>query len=159
MMKLLRAAWPALVIWLSFGAAHAASEPQRGDPGTIDMTVPLKDTHGKPLRDVGATSEDDKPCAKVKDNLPDVEACPVLTLGRAVSNVLYANFKEDANLDPRMRAARVRLADKLIDDSAARLTAAQITLIETLLGRNYNGLVLSQTYSLLQPNLELPEVK
>lgn len=126
---------------------------------TVDMTTLLKDRHGQSLRDVSASDETGKSCAFIQDTAPNVDWCPKLTLGLAVSTVLYMSFKEDVALDPKQRAARARLADELVENKTAHLTAKQVALIETLLGRQYGGLVLSQTYALLDPNLKLPEVE
>jgi hypothetical protein len=146
---------------------------------SIDMTVALKNEHDKAAID-GDSSDpvSGKMCGVLVKKKVDgtvyingieqpgvaeerisTDGCPILTLGHAIEHVLYANFKEDAALDPKMKAARARLAEHIADNPAAKLTAPQIALIETLLGRVYGGLILSQTYALLDPNAELPEVK
>ncbi len=131
----------ALVLLPIAALAQAASMPAH----TVDMTTPLHDVDGKPLKDPAAHDPDDPTCAK----------CPPLTVGDVVARALFNVPGSDdphAKADPQKLWARGALAMRIQKDKTAVLTAPEIAMIEELVGRGYpSPLLIMQVFPLLDP--------
>ena len=94
-------------------AAKAQTAPS---PRTVDMTTVLTDLHGKPIPDGTQATIADPQCAK----------CGPLTLGTAVALALLTDRgRDEPGLSAIDKAKRGVLAMRLLDASAAVLTAAE----------------------------------
>jgi hypothetical protein len=157
--------WAICVLFLFPISFAYAAEPPAGT-AVIDMTTVLKNEHGTSVIDDQATQDDGITlCGEMKKGEDGIErrislkGCPPLTLGHAVAHGLYQRYPDDQKLPDveKLWAAQARLAEKIADDKQATLTAGNIKRIETLLGRQYGPLILSQTYALLDPTAVPPE--
>ena len=118
------------------------------DPRPIDMTTPLVDEVGKPMKDPFEASKDDPDCTK----------CAVLTLGHAVAHALFFPEKGET-LSGDQKWARGVLAQRVRDAKDAELTSEEITVIKAALAKVFGGIVLVQAYPLLDPNAKPPKVQ
>jgi hypothetical protein len=137
--------------WLAVAASLSLISPafsQVIPTRTIDMTTVLNDEHGKPLKDAGGQD--------LKAD-PTCEKCPLLTLGHAIANVLFAPDKDASGQE---LWGRGELASRIKDDKTATLTADEIAKIKTLLAKDYPApVIIMQAYPLLDPNAKPVDVK
>lgn len=118
-------------------------------PNTINMTLLLKDAHGKPIPDVTEATADDKTCEK----------CDRLTVGAAIANALDATYADERGLTFQQKLQRGFLAKRLRDDAHATLSAPEVALIERLLGEAYPPIVLVQIQPMIDPGMKEPPVQ
>jgi hypothetical protein len=130
--------------------AWAEDKPTR----TVDMTQVLTDESGTPAPDF---SKKERVDTGRPDPDPRCDQCPRLTLGRAVSQSLFAIYPEDK--DAEQRWARAVLGHRVRDDPAAVLTSEEVTVIKRQMGKAFGGVVLMQAYPMLDPNAAPPTVK
>lgn len=123
----------ALLMLASIHAAHA------GD--IIDMTVVMTDMRGHPIPDGSEPHPADPDCGK----------CKPLTLGVVVAASLLSEDKDAGAVEKARRGA---LALSLLDNKAAKLTAAQINDIVRLM-RIWPTIVLTRAMPLLDPAVNL----
>jgi len=113
---------------------------------SIDMTVVLHDDAGKPIADQYVQTSDDPSCSK----------CGSLTLGHAVAHALFAAFPDEKDLSGEQKWARGVLAEQIKNEPKAQLSSAQIVVIKALVGKLYNGVIVTQIFKLLDPNATPP---
>lgn len=111
---------------------------------TIDMTTVITDLHGKPVPDGTQVTPDDPKCEK----------CAPLTLGTVIANALLADRRDEPNLSAIDKAKRGVLAMRIVDDTAAVLTAPQVSEIERLLNI-WSPLVVARALPLIDPATDL----
>ena len=146
----------AIVAMLASTAASAQTAPVH----TIDMTTPLHDADGAPLKDPSNNKAthlvDGKP---VLDD-PTCDKCPVMTVGDLIVRALYnVNDSDDphAKQDGEKLWQRGILAAKLKGDKAAVLTTDQVKEIKELIAKGFpSPLLISQIFPLLNPNDKPP---
>lgn len=154
-MKPIAAAAQALIlgaaVLLFAGPLLAEEKPAQ----TVDMTLVLLDADGKPMKDNFS-----KPPLKPGEVDPDpaCDKCPVMSLGRAAANVLFADFR-DEQISGEQKRARGDLAMRLRQDAHAALSADEAALLKRLIGKAYPPLIVMQAYPLLDPNSRPEAVK
>lgn len=136
-----------LAFLMSIGTAMAQTPP------TIDMTQVLLDEKGKPIIDAFEGVPDTKDPTKM-----DCSKCSELTLGRAIEHALFTVGQSEANISGDQKFARAVLAERIVNDKAAHLTAAEITLIKREVGLLYNPLLIWRIFPLIDPNSKPGEV-
>jgi hypothetical protein len=139
----------ALAILLLASPAVAQPTPQPAPARTIDMTVPINDAKGYPLKDPADVTPDDKACDK----------CAPLTLGHAIAHALNGSYDDERGLGWEQRYGRGALALRVQDQKEATLTAPETAVIERLLGKLWGPSVIVQAIPLLDPNMKPPEVQ
>jgi hypothetical protein len=118
----------------------------------IDFGHPILDESGKPAKDPLSSSADSK-------NDPNCDKCELLTLGLAGAHALMAQLPDERDLDPMQKWARGSLAMKLKANQPLVLSAAEVNLLKTLMGKVYGSLVIMQAFPLLDPGVEPPAIK
>ena len=128
-------------------------------PRTIDMTTPLHNESGEPLKDANSnTTTHIGPDGKFVLDDPKCDKCPVLTVGRLVANALFNVPEKDAKPDELW--ARGALAERIRDDKAAALTADEIAKIEKLVAVGYpSPMIIMQVFPVLDPNAKPAALK
>jgi len=119
---------------------------------TVDMTTPLFDEAGVPIKD----GFNRNPTENKAD--PDCSNCPQLTVGDAVAHALFF-IQQGESVTPEQKWSWAILAEKVRKDKAAALNAAQADLIYKRLGILYSGAILMKAMPLIDPNRQPPEVK
>ena len=107
----------------------------------IDMTAPLIQLNGQPFADPAQASKADPDCSK----------CGPLTLGSAIAEALCANSPDVQHEDALAKFRACSLGERLQNDKAAHLTAAEVTQIEARLGLWSPG-VLVKIIPVIDPN-------
>jgi len=120
----------------------------------VDMSVVLKDLHGKPIKDAFQQTANDPTCEK----------CDDLTLAAAVTRVLLVRTKDDAQMDPLQSWALQDLARKVNLPGTVTLNAKERAVIVERLLKIYGGLsmqsvVLGAAIPLVDPERRVPELK
>jgi hypothetical protein len=147
----MRAVWKlASLLWVCPVLALAQQPPAAARPHTIDMTAPLLDDRGKPGKDCAEPAPDGKACA----------VSETLTLGVALSRLLFSVTDADRGLSGDQRWARGVLAAKIKDAKAVALTAEEVALIKRLVGQStFSPLIVMQIFPALDPNDKPPPVQ
>lgn len=119
-----------------------------GSTRTVDMTKPILDEKGKPVTDMAEATKENPTC----------KGCPVFTVGTAISRALNGTYQGE-NIAGDQKWARSILAARIKDDSSAKLTAKEVTLIVTLVEKAWPGDVIKQIIPLIDPNQKAPELQ
>jgi hypothetical protein len=114
-----------------------------------DMTKPILDNKGQPIKDAFEATPNDPTC----------KMCPILTIGAAISHALSANFADEASLSGDQKWARSLLGNRLRDETDAHLTAKEVAVIEKVVGKAFGGQIIAQIVPLIDPNHKEPEVE
>ena len=123
-----------------------------GDP--IDMTAPLSDWDGKPMKDALQATIEDQTCTK----------CDDLTLGMAVTHAMLMVLRDDTGIDGAQRWQWQEIVRRVHKDKAAQLTAKEQAVIGDRLLKVYANLpngavVIGAAMPLIDPNRKPPELK
>jgi hypothetical protein len=137
---------------LAFAAAVLLASPvvrAAEDIRTVDMTVPLLDEAGKPLKDSSQATTEDPKCNK----------CGGFTLGIAIDHALKVRYADEQNLPGEQNWARALLGDRIKSDKAAKLTVKEADTIERLVMKAYQGPLIAQIVPKIDPNRKVPELQ
>jgi hypothetical protein len=143
----------ALAFLTSVAASAQTTTAQPAKPGTVDMTIVLKDEYGNPIKDnFGVDSAKDPRC----------EECKPLTAGHAISHSLFIPLTDARGQDnetAEQKWANAALAMRIRDNPAAILSAAEVKRIEEHIGKTTGAIIIMQIFPLIDPNAKVPEVK
>jgi len=77
-----------------------------------------------------------------------------MTVRLAATRALTAVFQDEQGLPGDKKVARFHLALKLVDESKPDLTAENIVLLKTLVGKMYGPVVVARVWAVLDPQEE-----
>ena len=112
----------------------------------VDLNFNIKKLDGEDFVDMEPTGIDEK-------GQPTFKAPVPLTLRKACTDALTANFQDEQNLDPKKKAERGWLAMKIHNhpDPAIDLSVEDVALCKDLIGKRYNPLVVAIAWEILDP--------
>lgn len=155
LLSLVLALFMALALAL-VGAAHAAGESpalaMRTAPAmrTLDLTVLILDENGHEVPDPTARDKDDPTCKK----------CPALTVGRVLSNALFAPPPPPTKLPIDEVWARGILANDMRQKQSITLREDQIKKLKDVIVVAYpEPIIVEQVMRVLDPDGPKPEFK
>lgn len=137
-----------VIVFVSFLALSSSVFAEDVKQFKIDMTTPLRNENGTPMKNGEQATKDDPACEK----------CETATLGYAVSHALNLPFRDESDLPGEQKWARSLLADRIKDSKTAVLSAPETALIEKLIGKAYPGFVIKQIIPLIDPNHPAPKI-
>ncbi len=82
-----------------------------------------------------------------------------MTLGHAIAHALFTAFPDEKDLSGEQKWARGALAEQLENNPKAQLSAAQVVVIKRLLGKLYNGVIITRVYPMIDPGAAPPLVQ
>lgn len=84
---------------------------------------------------------------------PKFKNSPPLTLRKAITDALAANYQDEQNLDPKIKARRGWLAMRIWAHSEAiiDLSVEDVKTCMDLIGKRYNPLAVAQAWEILDP--------
>lgn len=124
----------------------------------LDVTQKMKTRAGETMTDSAAI----KSCPKcgtvvVFPQVPNPEADPVTLRAVIVNSLDAAPGKNDGVEDGVARYRKGKLAGKVMEHDAVDLTADEITLVKTAVGKLYLPLVVSQAWDMMEALASEPE--
>lgn len=129
----------AVAVALSVASA-ALAEPARPGVG-IDLTAPILDEAGQPMRDCVQATADGKGCAKTE----------IVTVRRALTHALFTMTEQDRQASPDDRWKRGALGLRLEHETAYTPTVDEARVLKDCIGRLYPPLLVARLFSLLDP--------
>jgi hypothetical protein len=105
------------------------------------------------------------PVPQISTPMPDLSAMPTHKPASVIDMTVVLlddqdkpiiAFPDEKDLSGEQKWARGALAEKIENNPHATLDSNQIVLIEKLLGKLYNGMIVTRVYPLLDPNKEPP---
>jgi hypothetical protein len=127
----------------------AAAAQDASKSWTVDMTTPILDEEGVPIKDTFDRKAGDDACAKCRD----------LTIGAAAAHALLIVGQDDRDVTVEQKWSWAFLAERLRHDKAAKIDNATGDLLYRRIGKMYSGLVLLRIMPLLDPNKPVPAVR
>jgi|SRR6478752_2731155 len=121
---------------------------KNGGVSGINMTQVIVDENAVPVKDQYLQEPDDPKCLK----------CQPLTLGAAIAHALFAALPSEKDVSGEQKFARGELALRIKNNPDAKLTAAEVTVIKDLVGKLYNGVIITRIYPMIDPNAGPPAV-
>lgn len=133
---------------ISTAFAFASEEPK-----TFDFTKPLTQLNGKPFTTTDDLAEAEKPVvAALLARGYTVGKPTETTLATIAENVLTIDFRDETT-DYLEKGKKFNLASQISrDPKHVVLNAAQITMLEKLIGKAYNPLIVGQALQVIDPN-------
>ena len=85
-----------------------------------------------------------------KDAIKDIDTKDC-TLGGVACGALLAPFPDEANLDPKEKVRRFKLAMKASDGGEQELSVEDVGELKTLIGKAYPPLIVGRAFEILDP--------
>lgn len=128
----------------------------------IDMTQPIVDDDGKPLKDVASHErmEVDKDGKQI-DRDPYCDKCKDLTIGTVIYRALtIVDERKEGTVLPEDKEAWHDLGKRILHAPAITLTPEETTVVKQRLDKaGYSGLVTEEIKAAIDPTYEPPKIK
>jgi hypothetical protein len=134
---------------------------------TVDASKIILADNGKPVRNAKGLPDNFpgcKPnaacymCVDSSDPVSSSDACPALTIGAAIREAFAG--ADQRELSGGQKIARSDLADRFKGDGKVKLSGAEITVIDDVVGKYFNsGNVVKQIIRAVDPSFKVPDIK
>ncbi len=133
---------------------HSRQERHGGDV-KIPFGVTLKNLDGGDLKEPKMDPVTGEPV--FEEGTPEGEMpkrkMVKVTLLKVSRSALMANYPEDKSLDGEAKLARWKLAQK-INGSETEVTAEEVVLLKTLIGKAFTAAIVGPAYTILEGNAQ-----